>query len=148
MRSEPASNPWRASRCRAYPIGLQGARLRRQPSRRPGLARFVVPPALVREPVLDSADACLGPEFAELGLNDGVGALGLGPRTGVDEQGVLVPRDDQAPALELLGELAGLEAEIQSEPFERALGPALFQLDSDPPVAVHEAILAEMPACP
>src|SRR5204863_865383 len=62
------------------------------------LRRLVVPPVLVREPVLDSADACLGAELTELGLNDGVGALGLGPRARVDEQDVLVARNGQSPA--------------------------------------------------
>ena len=86
------------------------------------LRRLVVPPILLSQPVLDRADAALGAELAELRFDDRPSALGLGPRACIDEERVVVARDDEAPALELLGQLSGLEAEIEAEPLEQALG--------------------------
>ena len=58
----------------------------------------------------------------ELRFDDVAGALRFGSRARVDEERFVVARDDEAPALELLGQLSGLEAEIEAEPLEQALG--------------------------
>src|SRR5262249_30651634 len=85
------------------------------------LGRLVVPAVLVGEPVLDRADLCLGALFAKLGLDNRARSLGLVPRTGIDEDRLVVAGDGETPALQLLGELAGLRAEVEPEPLEQAL---------------------------
>src|SRR5262249_47562592 len=59
------------------------------------LGRLVVPAVLVGEPVLDRADLRFGALFAELGLDDRARSLGLVPRTGIDEDRLVVPGDGE-----------------------------------------------------
>src|SRR6476620_9278894 len=97
--------------------------------------------------MLDPADAGLGAVLPELRFDDVVGALGLGSRPCVDEQRLAVTGNDESPALEFVGEAARLRPEIEPESVEQAFGVLFLELDSDPPVVVHETILAEKPAC-
>src|SRR5205823_10015807 len=111
------------------------------------LRRLVVPPVFVCEPVLDRTQAALDAGFPKIRLDHGAGALGLGLRACVDEKCVVVARDDQALALELLRQLARFGAEIDPEPLEQALRVLFLEVDPDPPIVVHEAILSEIARC-
>ena len=99
------------------------------------LRRLVVPALLFVQPVLDAA--LLGPEavVAELGVDDVLRLLDLGPCRRVDENRLAVPGDGQPARFEILGELACLGAQVAPKPVEDARGVfLLFEFDVEPPV--------------
>ena len=82
--------------------------------------RLVVPAVFLVDPVLDPARARLDAVLAELGLDDRVRLLGCRVGCGVDEDRVVVARDREPLRLQLVRELARLDAEVAGEPVEEA----------------------------
>src|SRR5262249_13702153 len=70
-------------------------------------------------------------------LDDLLGLPGRVARRRVDEHGVRVVRDREAMVFELLGKLARLGAEVETEPRKEVRRvPLLFELDPQPPVVL------------